>query len=106
MTKYLWRVSYSLDGVKGVVKEGGTGRREAVEKLLADLGGTIESFYFTFGEDDVIVIAEVPDNVTAAAISLAVASAGSARIHTTVLLSPEEIDKAAKATINYRPPGK
>ena len=76
MPKYLWCVSYSTEGVKGVLKEGGTGRREAVEKLAADLGATIESFYFSFGEDDAYIIADIPDNTTAAAISLAGSDVG------------------------------
>ena len=106
MPKYLWCVSYSTEGVKGVLKEGGTGRREAVEKLAANLGATIESFHVSFGEDDAYVIADIPDNPTAAAISLAVAGVGAARVKTVVLLTPEEIDEASKTSIVYRPPGK
>ena len=106
MAKYLMRVGYTTEGVKGLLKEGGTGRREAVEKLAANLGGHIEAFYFAFGEDDVYVIGEFPDNVTAAAISLTVAGAGAAKIQTIVLLSPEEVDRATHTSVEYRPPGK
>ncbi|MGH2728076.1 MAG: GYD domain-containing protein [Actinomycetota bacterium] len=106
MPKYLWRASYSAEGAKGVLKEGGTGRREAVEKVLADVGGTLEAFYFGFGEDDAIAIVELPDHVTAAAVSLAVGSTGMVNVKTTVLLTPEEIDRAAKTSIAYRGPGK
>ena len=105
MAKYLIQGSYTQSGVQGLVKEGGTGRQDAIGKLLADLGGSLEGFYFAFGDDDVYVIAEVPDNTTAAAISLAVGAAGAVNIKTTVLLTPEEMDRATKQTVAYRPPG-
>ena len=105
MARYLWQVSYTADGVRGVLAEGGTGRRAAVEKLVAGVGGRLEAFDFAFGSDDVYVIAELPDNVTAASIGLTVAAAGAASIRTVVLLSPEEIDAAAQKTIEYRAPG-
>jgi len=106
MAKYLWAASYSTEGVKGVLKEGGSGRRDAIEKLVADLGGTLEAFYFGFGQDDVYVIADLPDNTAAAAVSLAVGGTGSVRIKTTVLLTPDEVDRAAHTTVGYRAPGK
>lgn len=105
MARYMVRASYTQEGVKGVLKEGGTGRRDAVGKLLADMGGSLESFYFAFGEDDVYVTAELPDNINAAALSLAIAATGSVRIRTTVLLTPEEIDRATHTMVKYRPPG-
>ncbi|MGH2729585.1 MAG: GYD domain-containing protein [Actinomycetota bacterium] len=106
MPRYLWQVSYSPEGMKGVLKEGGTARREMVEKLVANLGGTVETFYFAFGEDDVYLVAEFPDNVTAAAVSMTVGASGAASAKTVVLLSPEEIDAASKKTVDYRAPGK
>ena len=105
MARYLWQVSYSAEGVRGVLGEGGTGRRAAVEKLVEGVGGRVVSFDFAFGADDVFVIADIPDNVTAAAIGLTVAAAGAASIRTVVLISPEEIDAAAQKTIEYRAPG-
>ena len=105
MARYLLQASYTQSGVQGVIKEGGSGRRDAIGKLLADLGGTLEAFYFAFGENDVYVIAEVPDNTTAAAISLTVGAAGAATVKTIVLLTPEEIDRATKQSVAYRPPG-
>jgi uncharacterized protein with GYD domain len=105
MARYLWHASYTVDGIKGVMKEGGTSRRDLVEKLVEDLGGRLEAFYFAFGDDDVYVIAELPDNETAAAVSLTVGAAGAARIKTTVLLTPEEIDQATQKSVAYRPPG-
>lgn len=106
MPKYLLQASYTTDGLKGLVKDGGTGRREAVEKLIANAGGTLESFYFAFGQDDVYVIADLPDNTTMASISLAVAASGAVRLKTTVLLTPDEVDRATQTTVAYRPPGK
>jgi uncharacterized protein with GYD domain len=105
VAKYLIQGSYTQSGVQGLLKEGGTGRADAIGKLLADLGGSLEAFYFAFGDDDVYAIAEVPDNTTAAAISLAVGASGAVNVKTTVLLAPEEMDRAAKQTVSYRPPG-
>ena len=104
MAKYLVVASYSAEGIKGVVSKGGSARREAVEKMAAGLGGTVESFYFGFGEGDAYVIVDLPDNVAAAAVGLAVSSTGLASTKTIVLLTPEEIDKAAKMQVDYKPP--
>jgi uncharacterized protein with GYD domain len=106
VAKYLWQASYTASGAKGLEKEGGSSRREAVEKLVADLGGTVEAFYFAFGGTDVYVITDLPDNTTAAAAALAVESTGAVDINTTVLLTPEEVDRAVHTTVAYRPPGK
>jgi uncharacterized protein with GYD domain len=91
--------------VKGVLKEGGSSRRDTVAKVIEGLGGTMESFYFAFGDDDVYATADLPDNVTAAAIALAVNSSGAVNVKTVVLMTPEEIDEASKRTVDYRPPG-
>lgn len=105
MSKYLIQANYVGEGIKGLLKEGGSSRRAAVEKLFESLGGKVEAFYYAFGETDLFVIADAPDNVTAAAISLTVNAAGAATTKITVLLTPEEIDAAAKKTPNYRAPG-
>jgi len=105
MPKYLYRASYTTEGLKGLLKEGAAKRREVVEQLTKSLGGTVEAFYFAFGDDDVYVISDVPDNVTTAAVSLTVNASGAVKVKTTVLLTPEEVDQAAKMTVNYRPPG-
>ncbi len=105
MAKYLLRVSYTSDGVKGVLKEGGSARVEAAGKAAASLGGSFDAFYFTFGDDDAIVIADFPDHVSAAALSMTVAATGAVRVSTTPLITPEEIDEAAKLHPDYRPPG-
>jgi uncharacterized protein with GYD domain len=105
MPKYLTMVSYTPEGIKGLVKEGGTARRVAVENILQKLGGRLEGFYFAFGDNDAYVISEGPDNATAAAISLAVTT-GAIRTKTIVLLTPEEVDLAGKKGVDYSPPGK
>ena len=105
MPKYLVQANYVGEGIKGLLKEGGSGRRTAVEKLFGSVGGRIEAFYYAFGDTDLFVVADVPDNVTVAALSLTVNAAGAATARVTVLLTAEEIDAAAKKTPNYRPPG-
>jgi uncharacterized protein with GYD domain len=103
--KYLFEVDYSAAGTKGLLKDGGSKRRAAVEQLIKGLGGKIESFYFTFGIRDCVVIADLPDNVSAAAMSLAVSATGAVAYKTTVLLTPAEIDRAAKKKAGYKRPG-
>jgi len=105
MPKYLVQANYVGEGIKGLLKEGGSSRRAVVEKLFASLGGKVEAFYYAFGDTDLFIIADVPDNVTAAALSLTVNAAGAATSRITVLLTPEEIDAAAKKTPIYRVPG-
>src|SRR5688572_4961001 len=105
MPKYLIEASYNSEGVKGVLAKGGTARREAIDKLLTNVGGKLESFYFAFGSTDVYVVADVPDNVTAAAIGLTVSSSGAVSCRTIVLLTPEEIDRAASVQVDYARPG-
>jgi uncharacterized protein with GYD domain len=105
MPKFLIQASYTLDGVKGVQSAGGSSRRDAVAKVAESVGGQIEGFYFAFGDTDAYVIAEVPDNESAAAIALTVNASGGATVKTVVLLTPEEVDAAAKRSVEYRPPG-
>jgi len=105
MPKYLVQANYVGEGLKGLLKEGGTSRRAAVEKAFSSVGGKLEGFYFAFGDTDAFVIGDMPDNVTAAALSLIVNAAGGATAKVTVLLTPEEIDAAVKKTASYRPPG-
>jgi uncharacterized protein with GYD domain len=106
MPKYLISANYVGEGVKGLLKEGGTSRRKAVDELLGSLGGKVESFYYAFGDTDVYVVIDVADNVTAAALALTVGASGLVDIKTTVLMTPEEVDQAAKKSPAYRAPGK
>jgi uncharacterized protein with GYD domain len=105
MPKYIIQANYVGEGLKGLLKEGGSNRRAAVEKLFESVGGKVEAFYYAFGGTDVFIIADLPDNVSAAALSLTVNAAGAATSKVTVLLTVEEIDKAAKKTVRYRAPG-
>ena len=105
MPKYLAHASYTVEGLKGLLKEGGSKRREVVEQLAKGLGGTLEAFYYAFGDDDVFAIFDFPDNVSATAVSLVINAAGAATVKITVLLTPEEVDQATKKTVDYRPPG-
>jgi uncharacterized protein with GYD domain len=105
MPKYLIEASYTLDGVKGVQSAGGSSRRDAVAKVAESLGGRLENFYFAFGDHDVYTVLDLPDNESAAAVALAVNAAGGASVRTVVLLTPEEVDAAAKRSVDYRPPG-
>lgn len=106
MPKFLFQANYTSEGAKGIVKEGGSARRAAIEKATAALGGRLEAFYFAFGAVDAYVIVDLPDNVTAAAMALAVGQSGLASTKTVVLLTPEETDAATKKSVNYRGPGR
>ena len=105
MPKYLLKVNYNVNGVKGVMKEGGSGRREAATQLIESVGGKLESFYFAWGDVDVYAVADMPDASAAAAAALAVSAGGGATCSTVVLIEAEEIDKAAQKSTDYRPPG-
>jgi uncharacterized protein with GYD domain len=105
MPKYLITGSYTPAGIKGVLGEGGSGRRAAVEKLAESVGGTVESFYFGFGGEDFYVTVDLPSNEAAAAVAMTVAATGAASPRTIVLLKPEEVDAATKLSPSYRAPG-
>ncbi|MDA8237750.1 MAG: GYD domain-containing protein [Chloroflexi bacterium] len=105
MSKYLVIGSYTAEGARGLLAEGGTGRRAATEQLVASLGGTVEAYYFGFGGDDFYLIVDLPGHAQMAAGSLTAAASGAIRARTVVLLTPEEIDAAAKLTPRYRAPG-
>ena len=105
MPKYLAHASYTIEGLKGLLKDGVTKRREAVEQLAKSLGGTVEAFYYAFGDDDLFVIFDLPDNVSATIGSMVVNASGAAKAKMTVLLTPEEIDRATKKSVDYLPPG-
>jgi uncharacterized protein with GYD domain len=105
MPRYLFQASYTSEGARGLLKDGALGRRELVEGIVEGLGGRLETFDFAFGEHDVYLIAEMPEHVDAAAVSLAVAASGAVELETVVLLSAEEMDAATRRSVGYRPPG-
>ena len=106
MPKYLIQASYTADGLKGLQKDKASGRRQAVLNALEPLRGKLESFNYAFGDDDVVAVIEMPDNVNAAAMSLAIAASGLVRLKTTPLLTVEEVDQALAKSVSYRAPGK
>jgi uncharacterized protein with GYD domain len=106
MPKYLVTARYESEGIKGVLKTGGTARSDAVAKTIAGMGGSMESFHFAFGAEDAYVVVDMPDNVAAAAVSMAVSATGLVGCRVTVLLTPSEVDEAAKRHVDYIPPGK
>jgi uncharacterized protein with GYD domain len=105
MPRYLFRGSYSREGAQGLLREGGTRRRQAVERLVQSLGGRLESFHFALGETDLFMIVDLPGPVAAAAASVIVAASGAGHWTTTVLLSAEEMDEATRLDGGYRAPG-
>lgn len=105
MPKYLLKASYTEQGVRGVASDGGSSRREAVERACESVGGKCESFYFAFGDADVYVICDMPDNQAATALALTTNASGTVMVQTIPLLTPEDVDAAAKKAVNYRPAG-
>jgi len=105
MPKYLFHGSYTVEGVKGVIKDGGTGRKDAVKQLMESVGGKLETMYFAFGNDDWYIIADLPDAESAVAIAATTVSSGAVNLQTTVLLTPEQVDAGMKKAVNYRRPG-
>jgi uncharacterized protein with GYD domain len=105
MAKFLLKASYTASGAKGFLKDGGTGRRAAVQKTVEGLGGAIESFYFAFGDADVYVVVDLPDSTAAAAVSLAVNSQGTVELETVPLITAEEMDVATMEWVVYSPRG-
>ncbi|MFF5860157.1 GYD domain-containing protein [Streptomyces sp. NPDC012751] len=105
MPKFLIQATYTHEGTKGLLEEGASSRRAAVEQLVAGLGGTVEAMYFAFGEDDLVCIIDFPDPVSMAAVSLSVKASGALRTRATPLLTLDEIDEATRRRVTFRPPG-
>lgn len=105
MAKFMIIGSYTADGAKGLLKDGGSRRKAVVEQMVTHLGGKLEAFYFAFGEGDVFAIVDVPDTTSGTALSLAVNASGTVKLRTVMLVTPEEVDAACKKTVSYRAPG-
>jgi uncharacterized protein with GYD domain len=105
MAKYLFKANYVGKGVEGLLKEGGTSRREAVSKAISAVGGKVESFYYAFGDTDVLGVIDVPDVASAVATSLSINATGAVNLSLTPLILPEEVDAASKKKTSYRAPG-
>ncbi|MEW2252760.1 GYD domain-containing protein [Streptomyces sp. NPDC058733] len=105
MAKFLIQASYTSEGTRGLLKEGASGRRAAVERVVGELGGTLEVMYFAFGEDDLVCVIDLPDAVSMAAVSLTVKASGALTTRATPLLTVEEIDQATRRQVAFRAPG-
>ncbi len=105
MPKNLIEASYTAEGTRGLLSEGGTARRAAIDEAVQKLGATLECFYYAFGDHDLVAIVDAPNTVGVAAMNLQVAAAGGAKTRTTALLTSEEIDRAAAIAAGYRAPG-
>ncbi|MHB9849400.1 GYD domain-containing protein [Streptomyces krungchingensis] len=106
MPKFLIQATYTPEGTKGLIDEGASGRRAAVDQVVTGLGGTVEAMYFAFGQDDIVIIVDFPDPVSMAAASLAVKASGALHTRATPLLTLDEIDEAARRQVPFRAPGR
>ncbi|WP_042430140.1 GYD domain-containing protein [Streptacidiphilus anmyonensis] len=104
MPKYLVQASYTAEGAKGLLAEGGSGRREAVQRVVGSCGGTLESMFFAYGDDDLYVVVDFPDHLSMAAVAMTVRASGAVRSKAVPLLTVEEVDEAVKRTVDFRPP--
>lgn len=105
MPKYLIQANYTAEGLKGLLKKGGTSRREAIQTMAKAQGGSLESLHFAFGDSDVYAIIDMPDNISTASVAMTVSASGAVSAKTVVLLTPEDVDQAAEKSVDYSPPG-
>ena len=105
MAKYMVLGNYNAQGAAGLIAQGGSARVNAIKALCKQIGGKLESCYFSFGDYDIVAVIEAPDNVSMTAASLAVAASGIVSMKTIVLLSAKEMDEAATKVPGYKPPG-
>ena len=105
MPKYLVQARYTTEGIQGLVRDSASGRRADVQAAVKTLGGKVEAFYYAFGNDDVVLILDLPNNIKAAALGLTISGSGAVRVRTTPLLTVEDVDQALEIRIGYRAPG-
>lgn len=105
MARYLFRAKYTQAGVTGLLKEGGTSRREALRQTIEGMGGTLDDLFYAFGDWDLFLITELPDDEAATAVSLNISAAGALEVSVTVIVTPETVDAAVSKTVPYRAPG-
>lgn len=107
MPTYLFKVTYSESGTKGLLRDGGTQRQEEIREVMEHLGGSLQSLYYSIGDADAYAIADLPQDKAAVAGSMLVRATGMATIETAPLMAPEDVDEAADMArdLDYRPPG-
>ena len=105
MAKYLVQANYTSDGAKGLQRDGGSGRKKAVDAAVKSVGGKLDAMYFCIGKYDVMLIVDAPDAASAVAVGIAASAGGGAHTTTTPLLTVEEMDEACRKTVKYRAPG-
>jgi uncharacterized protein with GYD domain len=105
MAKYLFRATYAAAGIKGLEKDTAQGRKTAVGQALETLGRKMEAFYYSFGDQDWVAIADLPDIASAMAFSQSVTSSGLLRTLATHLVTVEEMDKALQKKTGFKAPG-
>jgi uncharacterized protein with GYD domain len=99
MAKYLAIASYTADGLRELAAHGASARVEASKELVAEAGGSIESFYYAFGSDDAFIVCDLPDNVAAAATAIAAGASGVVVTRMVPLLKAEEVDQAVSKNL-------
>ncbi|MFD6326857.1 GYD domain-containing protein [Streptomyces sp. NPDC058442] len=106
MPKFLIQATYTSEGAKGLLKDGASSRRAAVDQVVTGFGGEVESMYFAFGESDTVIVVDFPDAVSMAAVSLAVKASGALQTRATPLLTLDEVDEATRREVTFRAPGR
>ena len=106
MRNCLFHGTYTPEGYKGLLAEGGSIRIEAAKQALGSVGGSLEAFYYSCDQQDFYIIVNLPDYVSAMAVTLAGNVSGTFSIRATELLTPEEMDAAVKKSVDFRPPGR
>ena len=102
MAKYMFMGSFTLEGARGLIKEGGTSRRDHFDENIGNLGGKVEAFYFAFGEQDFYSIVDLPNNISAGALAMGLSSSGLVKMSTVVLITPEEADSVIQKIPSIR----
>ena len=105
MPKYLFQATYTTEGIQGLIRDSASGRRADVQAAVTGVGGKVEAFYYAFGDDDVVMIVDLPNNIKAAALALTTSGSGAVRVRTTPLLTVEDVDQALEVKTHYRAPG-
>jgi uncharacterized protein with GYD domain len=105
MPKFLVEATYTAEGYKGLAKDKASGRKAAITQAVKKLGGKLDAMYFSLGQNDVILVVDLPDHLGAAALGAAACGSGMARTKTTILLTVNEADEALSKTVAYRAPG-